>query len=301
MYNKTLDTFKAVADCGSFSKASERLFITHTAVIKQISGLESRLGVKLFIRSSRGVAMTPAGQCLYGELPKVFQESDRLVRQVREANHAGQQTIRIGTSMLYPCTAFMDLWDTVSESCPGYQLKIVPLEQDENRFAGLDKSYDCLIGPYNYGLDSGLLRFFPTGQYRFHIAMPRKYRLSKQGSLKLADLNGELLMIMEKGNSPVNDEIRRTILETCGEIRLTDTPPHYNIKTFNSCAEKGCLLLSLECWKDIHPSLVSVPLEEPFFLPYGIVASAKPSETVRGFLEEMRNILLTVHGAGKIG
>ncbi len=166
-----------MADCGSFSKASERLFITHTAVIKQISGLESRLGVKLFIRSSRGVAMTPAGQCLYGEL----------------------------------------------------------------------------------------------------------------------------LMIMEKGNSPVNDEIRRTILETCGEIRLTDTPPHYNIKTFNSCAEKGCLLFSLECWKDIHPSLVSVPLEEPFFLPYGIVASAKPSETVRGFLEEMRNILLTVHGAGKIG
>ena len=70
MYNKALDTFKAVADCGSFTKAADRLFISHTAVIKQIKGLEERFGAALFERTHRGIALTAAGECLYKELPK---------------------------------------------------------------------------------------------------------------------------------------------------------------------------------------------------------------------------------------
>ena len=52
MYNKSLDTFQAVADTSSFTKAADQLYISHTAVIKQINGLESHLGVKLFRRST---------------------------------------------------------------------------------------------------------------------------------------------------------------------------------------------------------------------------------------------------------
>lgn len=37
MYNPALDTFICVADCGSFTKASERLYISPTAVMKQIN------------------------------------------------------------------------------------------------------------------------------------------------------------------------------------------------------------------------------------------------------------------------
>ena len=60
MYNKALDTFKAATDCGSFTQAAERLFISHTAVIKQINGLEERFGTALFERSHRGVVLTAA-------------------------------------------------------------------------------------------------------------------------------------------------------------------------------------------------------------------------------------------------
>lgn len=41
MYNPQLDTFVAVAEQGSFSKAAEKLYITPTAVMKQINALES--------------------------------------------------------------------------------------------------------------------------------------------------------------------------------------------------------------------------------------------------------------------
>ena len=45
MYSHQLDTFIRAADAGSFSKAAEKLFISSTAVMKQIDHLEASLGV----------------------------------------------------------------------------------------------------------------------------------------------------------------------------------------------------------------------------------------------------------------
>ena len=65
MYNPQLDTFICVAESGSFSKAAERMFITSTAVIKQINSLESSLELQLFERTHRGLSLTEAGKSLY--------------------------------------------------------------------------------------------------------------------------------------------------------------------------------------------------------------------------------------------
>ena len=54
MYNKDLDIFKAVAETGSFSKAAQKCFITHTAVIKKMGNLETHFGATLFHRSTQG-------------------------------------------------------------------------------------------------------------------------------------------------------------------------------------------------------------------------------------------------------
>ncbi|MBE5792861.1 MAG: LysR family transcriptional regulator [Clostridiales bacterium] len=67
MYNPQLDTFLRVADAGSFSKAAEEMYITPTAVIKQINLLEGNLGVMLFIRTHRGLHLTEAGKAFYQE------------------------------------------------------------------------------------------------------------------------------------------------------------------------------------------------------------------------------------------
>ena len=50
MYDRHLETFVKVADCGSFLKASEQLYISANAVTKQINLLEDRLELKLFLR-----------------------------------------------------------------------------------------------------------------------------------------------------------------------------------------------------------------------------------------------------------
>ena len=65
MYSHYLDTFICVADCGSFSKAGEAMFISATAVMKQINQLESALECPLFVRTSHGLILTEAGKSYY--------------------------------------------------------------------------------------------------------------------------------------------------------------------------------------------------------------------------------------------
>lgn len=65
MYNPQIETFIRVADAGSFNKAAKELYITPTAVIKQINLLESSLDLVLFERIHRGLILTSAGKSLY--------------------------------------------------------------------------------------------------------------------------------------------------------------------------------------------------------------------------------------------
>src|SRR3546814_16913833 len=56
-----LQAFEATARLGSFSRAAEELSLTHSAVYRQVAGLEERLGVQLFTRVRRRVSLTDAG------------------------------------------------------------------------------------------------------------------------------------------------------------------------------------------------------------------------------------------------
>lgn len=56
-----LQAFEATARLGSFSRAAEELSLTHSAVYRQVTGLEQRLGVQLLTRVRRRVALTAAG------------------------------------------------------------------------------------------------------------------------------------------------------------------------------------------------------------------------------------------------
>lgn len=55
MYNRILDTFIAVVDCGSFTKAAEHLYISPTAVMRQMNTLEQELDLTLLERTPSGI------------------------------------------------------------------------------------------------------------------------------------------------------------------------------------------------------------------------------------------------------
>jgi DNA-binding transcriptional LysR family regulator len=71
----TMETFVRVVETGSFSAAARDLKIGQPAVSKSIAQLEERFGVRLLMRSTRGLAPTEAGQNFYERARKIIDEA----------------------------------------------------------------------------------------------------------------------------------------------------------------------------------------------------------------------------------
>ena len=82
----SLQAFIAVARDQSFSKASERLFITQPAVSKRVASLESELGVELFNRVARTVSLTEAGKQLLSRARDLVNQAEELQRYASNLN-----------------------------------------------------------------------------------------------------------------------------------------------------------------------------------------------------------------------
>ena len=78
----TLKFFYFVATFGTLSAAAEKLHVTHGAVSKQIKSLEAHLGLTLFVKNGRRLALAPAGRTLYECCHAMFHELDSTIHQL---------------------------------------------------------------------------------------------------------------------------------------------------------------------------------------------------------------------------
>ena len=85
------------------------------------------------------------------------------------------------------------------------------------------------------------------------------------------------------------DRVRST-LQKNPEIRLEDTTFFYDIDVFNKCEQEQKLLLTLECWSDIHPSLVTLPVQWSFTVPYGVLYPLQPDEDIQAVIAALGRV-----------
>ena len=90
-----LDAFIASADEGSFSAAARHLGLTPAAVSKSVAQLESRLGVRLFQRSTRQLALTTDGERLYGQVRLPWREISDALTDLRQGAGKPAGTLKI--------------------------------------------------------------------------------------------------------------------------------------------------------------------------------------------------------------
>jgi DNA-binding transcriptional LysR family regulator len=95
-----LQTFLEVADAGQISEAARRLHLSQPAVTGQIRRLESNLERTLFIRTPRGVSLTPEGARLRDRLQGVFAELEEIVLELdQKRDVTGIVTIGASTTV----------------------------------------------------------------------------------------------------------------------------------------------------------------------------------------------------------
>lgn len=122
----TVFAFEAAARLGGFTTAAQELGVTQAAVSKQIAALEDRLGVALFTRLHRGVALTEAGQKLYGTTHEAL---TAIAASMHEIQGSARQTLTLALSTSLSRFWLIPLLPAFGRDLPGIALRI--LSQDE--------------------------------------------------------------------------------------------------------------------------------------------------------------------------
>src|ERR1700726_4001300 len=89
-----LRAFVAVADCGGFHRAAERLNLTQSTVSQQIKRLELETKRPLFRRTTRSVALTDDGEMLLGDARRLLQFEEAARHRLAAPRLSG--TVRLG-------------------------------------------------------------------------------------------------------------------------------------------------------------------------------------------------------------
>lgn len=289
MYNHQLDTFICAADAGSFAKAGEELYISSTAVMKQINLLEDALEVQLFVRTPRGLTLTDAGKSYYQDAKYMIQYAKDAQTRAKNAMQNNDNMIRIGTSIMTPHQLLMDLWPQIHKLKPELKFQIVGFEntpENAREILGhLGQNIDVVAGIFD---DTMLHLRGCTGlelnRQPLCCAMSIYHPLARKERLTIEDLYGQEFMLMHRDWSDNVDRLRDELWQHHPQIRIKDIS-FYNVEVFNQCENNNALLMAVPIWQSVHPLLKIIPVEWDYSMPFGLMHAPEPSPTVQSFLD----------------
>lgn len=181
--------FEAAARRLSFTLAAEELFVTQSAVSRQVQALEDFLGVKLFERRHRALALTEAGQAYFRAASAALAELRAATQRVREASRAHVLTVT--------CTvSFASIWlvprlGRFRQAHPGIDVRIAATHEvvDMER-----EGVDLAIRDIPSGKEPpGAIRL--VGERMCPVASPAYLAEAKAPLAKPADLRRHAMLV----------------------------------------------------------------------------------------------------------
>ncbi len=190
-----------VAATRSFTRAAERCFVTQSALSHQIAALERELGQRLFIRSSRGVRLTEAGEAFLPPARSALASAQQAIDEVASEPDQLDGTVRIG---IIPTVVAIRVPRLLASFRAAHPAVRVELEMGNS---------DDLVAKIRRGdLDVALLGLQPGAEPRgvgyrglavdHHVAvLPRAHRLAARTRLRLGDLAEDVFVDFPAGTS----------------------------------------------------------------------------------------------------
>ncbi|GIT89681.1 LysR family transcriptional regulator [Jannaschia pagri] len=187
-----LRTIRAIHDCGGLARAAERLNITQSALSHQVKNLEEQIGVELFVRRSKPMTLSPAGQ-------RLLRLADQVLPQVEavEQEFAGLKSGKTGRlhiaiechacfEWLFPVLEqFRRAWPDVDVDIrPGLQFQALPALQKEEVDLVVSSDPEDLPG----------VEFAPLFDYEPVFLASAAHPLAQKPFVEAQDFAGETLI-----------------------------------------------------------------------------------------------------------
>ena len=212
---KDLRYLVAVADQRHFGRAAARCFVSQPTLSAQLKKLEQDLGVQLIERAPNNVSLTAAGEEIVARARRILEASDEVVALAR--SHRDPLAGRLRLALLPTIGPYLlpRVAPAIRRGLPRLQLRLYEYQTApmlEKLHAG-ELDVGILALPVELdGLESREL-------YReaFLVALPERHRLAAHETLRVADLKGEPLLLLEDGHC-----LRDQALEVCARAGVRE-------------------------------------------------------------------------------
>ena len=293
---RELRIFLVLADELHFGRTAERLGISQPGVSEAVRVLESRLGVKVFDRTSRRVCLTPAGEGLRRNLVPALAALDRALAQTSELSRAVRGLLRIGFVLTTEGPALSRLIAAFQARYPACEVRLREVETFDAYRALRRGDIDVLcnwLAVDEPDLTAGTV----FARYQRALAVAATHRLAGQHTVSIEDLAGEEVALLPPSTpSGVYDLLVPPHTPSGRPIRRTQS-----VQTINE-------ILSLVArGRIVHPTsstvpifnrddVVLIPIEDLPPLPLGLVwCVSRENPRIRA-LNEVASSMIAVPG-----
>lgn len=201
---KAIQYVQEIVKAGSFTKASEQLYLSQSALSQYISRLESSLGVPLFIRKGIHLSLTPAGEIFLREGTNVLDAYEHMCQHIHQLSSGVSQTVRLGISGFYGSFFLPYLFPMMKEECPSVQIHIVQETSPVLQTLVRERVLDFCVSPFREAADDLTFEYLCTEEIM--IAVPADCPVLTEAvpgpdfpSLDLSLLKDYPFLMMQKG------------------------------------------------------------------------------------------------------
>ena len=198
--------FVTTADEGHVGRAAVRLHVTQPTLSRQIAALERSLGVPLFDRSRRQLALTPAGEVFLAGARELLRRADNLAAAAQRAHRGELGVLRVGFVQSATFAALPRLLNAFRAAVPAVRVEVQAMTTLRQLDALADDRIDAgLLRPPVNAPD---LRLRTLSHDELSVALPGGHPLTRRRRVSLSDLAGEDFVFYERDAGPaVHDTI----------------------------------------------------------------------------------------------
>lgn len=263
--------FKEIAQTRSMSRGAAHCGISQSAASQHVHELEKRLGLPFFDRSTRPMALTPAGKLYFDFCRDMLRREEQFHLEIEQLKGEVEGTVRVASIYSIGLSEMSRLQEKFSSRFPSAQLFVDYLRPDKIYEAVLADQAD--LGLVSYPVARRDLAVIPWRKEEMSVAVAPMHPLARRAVLRPSDLNGQDFVGFDE-ELTIRRELDRFFREEGIEIHLTMQFDNIQmIKEAVALGEGISILPARTMQAEIEQGrLVSIPLHAPDLTrPVGIV------------------------------
>ena len=212
---KDLKYLVALADTGHFGKAAERTFVSQPTLSAQLKKLEGYLGVQLVERRPKHAQLTEIGAQIVARARRVLSESDEIVALARSHADPLAGKLKIGLIPTIGPYLLPRVMRRLRKALPDLGLMLYEYQTEPLLKRLRDGEIDLAIMALPAAQDAFESRLLY--QEAFTVALPTHHPLAEKTTIKVQDLKGHTLLLLEDGHC-----LRDQALEVCSRVDVRE-------------------------------------------------------------------------------